>query len=183
MNQHLQEVLNPPDASRQERSFGSKTFREGDKVMQIRNNYSLEWKRWNLSGEEETGRGVFNGDIGHISKIEIGKELLTILFDDDRQVIYPFALVDELEPAYAITIHKSQGSEFPALILPMFPGPPVLMTRNLLYTAITRARSLVVLVGHKQVLYRMIQNNRTQERYSGLEERLVQLLEFMEKSS
>ncbi|RQD72234.1 MAG: ATP-dependent RecD-like DNA helicase [Tindallia sp. MSAO_Bac2] len=183
MNQHLQEVLNPPDASRRERNFGSKTFREGDKIMQIRNNYSLEWKRWDSSGQEETGRGVFNGDIGHISKIETEKELLTILFDDDRQVIYPFALVDELEPAYAITIHKSQGSEFPAVILPMFPGPPVLMTRNLLYTAITRARSLVVLVGHKQILYRMIQNNRTQERYSGLEERLVQLLDFVEESS
>ncbi|SDY62186.1 SF1B family DNA helicase RecD2 [Tindallia californiensis] len=180
LNQHLQQVLNPPEKDRQERAFGSKVFREGDKVMQIRNNYSLEWSRIDPLGMEETGRGVFNGDIGHIAAIQVEKELLTILFDDDRQVVYPFALVDELEPAYAITIHKSQGSEFPAVVLPMYPGPPVLMTRNLLYTAITRARSLVVLIGHKQVLYRMIQNNRTQERFSGLEERLKQVMEYME---
>ena len=180
LNQHLQEVLNPADVSRQERSFGNRTFREGDKIMQIRNNYSLEWTRRDHDGQEDKGRGVFNGDIGHIAKIEKGRELLTVLYDDDRKVEYPFALMDELEPAYAITIHKSQGSEFPAVILPMFPGPNVLMTRNLLYTAITRARSLVVLIGHKQVLYRMIRNNRTQERHSGLEERLAQLLEYVE---
>lgn len=181
LNQHLQEVLNPANPSRREQNHGNRVFREGDKIMQVRNNYSLEWTRKDPEGQEDKGRGVFNGDIGHIAEINKQRELLTVLYEDDRKVAYPFALMDELEPAYAITIHKSQGSEFPAVILPMFPGPRVLMTRNLLYTAITRARSLVVLVGHKQVLYRMIQNNRTQERYSGLEERLNQLLEFLEE--
>ena len=180
LNTHLQQVMNPPSEDRQERPHGDRTFREGDRVMQVRNNYSLEWyRRTTPEGEEEEGgRGVFNGDLGRVETISKEKEALTVLFDDDRLVDYPFALLDELEPAYAITVHKSQGSEFPVVILPLFTAPWVLMTRNLLYTAITRARVLVVLIGSKAVLHRMIENNRIQYRHSGLGRRLKQVMEF-----
>ncbi|MDW7672260.1 MAG: ATP-dependent RecD-like DNA helicase [Bacillota bacterium] len=179
MNAYLQEVMNPPAADRQEQTHGDRVFRERDRVMQIRNNYSLEWRRYVSAGEsEDTGRGVFNGDLGRVEMIDRQKERLTVLFDDGRLVDYSFQLLDELEPAYAITVHKSQGSEFPVVILPLFTAPWVLMTRNLLYTAITRARVLVVLIGSRMVLHRMIENNRIQYRHSGLCRRLQKVTEF-----
>ncbi|SMP52453.1 SF1B family DNA helicase RecD2 [Anoxynatronum buryatiense] len=189
LNEHLQQVMNPPAPHRKEKNHGDKVFREGDRVMQIRNNYSLEWRRVvedtatgriKTMGQEEGNRGVFNGDLGRIHQIDSQRELLTILFDDQRLAEYPFALLDELEPAWAITVHKSQGSEFPVVILPLFPAPWVLMTRNLLYTAITRARVLVVLIGSRAVLHRMVENNRIQYRHSCLGSRLAQVALFHE---
>ncbi len=180
LNTYLQGVMNPSDDDKAEHPYGDQTIREGDRVMQIRNNYSLEWRRATPSGigEEDQGRGVFNGDLGRVEAISKQQETLTVLFDDDRLVDYHFAILDELEPAYAITVHKSQGSEFPVVIIPLFTAPWVLMTRNLLYTAITRARVLVVLIGNRAVLHKMIQNNRIQFRHSGLCRRLKQVAEF-----
>ena len=180
LNTYLQQVMNPAQEGRREKIYGDRLFREGDRVMQVRNNYSLEWRRNQDPEPEETGRGVFNGDLGRVEAINELQESVTVLFDDEKIVAYPYALLDELEPAYAITIHKSQGSEFPVVILPIFAGPWVLMTRNLLYTAITRARVLVILIGSREVLHRMIQNNRIQYRYSGLGERLRKVAEFYE---
>ena len=184
LNRYLQQALNPPLENRRELNHGDRLFREGDRVMQIRNQYSLEWRRKTTAGdgEEEMGRGVFNGDIGRVEAIHSHRESLTVLFDDDRLVDYPLALLDELEPAYAITVHKSQGSEFPVVVMPLFPSPPMLMTRNLLYTAVTRARKLVVLVGSERVMEQMVENNRIQFRHSGLCHRLQQLLTFHQES-
>lgn len=163
LNLKLQEILNPKSQEKREKEFRNTLFREGDKVMQIKNNYSLKWKSVNF---EDEGVGVFNGDIGYIKKIN--DDSVTILFDDDRKVIYENIFVDELELAYAMTIHKSQGSEFPIVVMPMFMGPPMLMNKNLLYTGITRAKKMVVLVGEKKALHFMIKNNNIIERYSGL---------------
>ena len=189
LNEYLQQVMNPPATHRKEKPHGDRVFREGDRVMQVRNNYSLEWRRVVVDdtngkirtlAQEEGNRGVFNGDLGRVHGIYPQAETLTVLFDDQRLVEYPFALLDELEPAWAITVHKSQGSEFPVVILPLFPAPWVLMTRNLLYTAITRARVLVVLIGSRGVLHRMVENNRIQYRHSCLASRLAQVALFHE---
>jgi exodeoxyribonuclease V alpha subunit len=168
LNDMLQEVINPPAKKKVEKKFGNKTFREGDKVMQIRNNYNLEW----ISKYGDEGTGVFNGDIGIISEIDAAARSLTVLFDQEREVVYDFPSVDELVLAYAVTVHKSQGSEFKAIIMPMVFGPPMLMSRNILYTAITRAKTLVVLVGDKKAMQEMIRRNQEQHRQSGLRERL-----------
>ncbi|UWV48497.1 ATP-dependent RecD-like DNA helicase [Acetivibrio thermocellus] len=170
LNIELQKVLNPEDGKKKQKAFRNYVFREGDRVMQIKNNYNLRWEKINGPGQE--GAGVFNGDMGIIVEIDDEEQKIKVLFDDEKLVEYDYTILDELEPAYAVTIHKSQGSEFPVVILPVFPGPSVLMTRNLLYTAITRARELVILVGNKDCLYGMIMNDRETKRNSDLAEKL-----------
>jgi len=170
LNVELQKVLNPEDGRKKEKSFHGFTFREGDRVMQIKNNYNLKWKR--ITESDVEGEGVFNGDMGVIRSIDFEERIVTVLFDDDKEVQYDFTIMDEIEPAFAVTIHKSQGSEFPVVILPVFPGPAVLMTRNLLYTAVTRAKNLVILVGIENSIKEMIDNKKETERFSSLMEKL-----------
>lgn len=178
LNAALQKVLNPPNGRKKEKEQNNGTiFREGDKVMQIRNNYKLEWCIYSEKGrfKVEEGVGVFNGDMGIIREIDEYNEEIVVLFDDDKEVRYPYNLLDELELSYAITIHKSQGSEYPAVVMPLLSGPRVLLTRNLLYTAVTRAKQCVVIVGNGHLVESMIQNNDEQKRYSSLSERLQEL--------
>lgn len=175
LNRELQAVLNPADPMKNEKSFGDRIFREGDKVMQIRNNYQLSWKR--LSDFTE-GEGVFNGDIGFIDAIDKEYGQLTVVFDDDRYATYDNSQLDELELAYAITVHKSQGSEFPVMVMPVSWFPPMLATRNLLYTAVTRGKDAVVLVGSENKLNGMVDNNRITARYSGLKSKLSRMMEL-----
>ena len=174
LNNKLQEVLNPKSPSKKEKELKEVIFREGDKVMQTKNNYSLKWIRVNGSGENE-GVGVFNGDMGFIQSINEEEKTITIIFDDERKVIYDYIYLDELELAYAITIHKSQGSEFKVIITPAFMGSPLLMNKNLLYTAITRAKELVVVVGIPKALKHMVSNTRSMERYSSLRDRIIDI--------
>lgn len=170
LNKELQTILNPPSPKKREYETHGFVFREGDKVMQIKNNYKLEWAIYDGSGyfEQEKGMGVFNGDIGMIREIDTYAEELTVVMDDDKVVKYGFKMLEELELAYAITIHKAQGSEYPAVILPVLNGPKVLMHRNLLYTAITRAKKCVVIVGNGYKIHEMVDNADEQKRYSGL---------------
>ena len=170
LNELLQSVLNPKVPERREKKFRDRIFREGDKVMQIRNNYDLSWEREN-NGMRQEGTGVYNGDIGRIEKIDPTQECMIIRVDD-RVVSYDFSLVDELELAYAVTVHKSQGSEYPVVILPIYRFSPRLMTRNLLYTAVTRASEMVILVGDEEQVKAMVDNNRQSKRYSALAKRL-----------
>ena len=172
LNRMLQERLNPPARSKKERSVGENHFREGDKVMQVRNNYQAEWTRGSGFKEEE-GLGVFNGDIGIIECIDDSG--VTVYFDDERRVVYDEAMLQDLELAYAMTIHKSQGSEFSTVVLALLPGPPQMTVRNLLYTAVTRAKQRVVMVGSETILARMVENNKTAHRYTALGERIVAL--------
>ena len=174
LNRVLQETFNPPAADKREKEFGERTFREGDKVMQIRNNYDLTW----TTKTGESGSGVFNGDIGFIRGINYFSETLTVEFEEGKTVSYPYSDCDELELAYAVTIHKSQGSEYPAVILPLHSGPDMLMNRNLLYTAVTRARSAVVIVGRYETFCRMIDNHDRSKRLSGLKEMIINAHEF-----
>ena len=173
LNARLQQALNPPSPDLEEKKYGDKIFREGDKVMQIRNNYQLLWKR---SGDFTEGEGVFNGDIGFIHYIDNEEGTVTVVFDEDKYVQYDVTSLDELELAYAMTVHKSQGSEFPVVIMPLSWFPPMLATRNLLYTAVTRGKKLVVMVGSPKQLQSMIANDRIKERYSGLAARLGEQL-------
>lgn len=170
LNRELQAILNPMSPMKKEHEAHNTIFREGDKVMQIKNNYKLEWAIYDNSGyfEQEKGMGIFNGDIGIIQEIDTYTEQVKVIMDDDRVVKYDFKMLDELELAYAITIHKSQGSEYPAVILPILGGPRVLLHRNLLYTAITRAKQCVVIVGNGYKIYEMVDNVDEQKRYSGL---------------
>lgn len=173
LNGILQQYLNPPAESKREKEHGDTLFREGDKVMQTKNNYQLEWEirsKYGLSIDK--GTGVFNGDMGIIKEINDFAETMTVEFEEGRMVEYSFKLLDELELAYAITIHKSQGSEYPAVVIPLLSGPSMLMNRNLLYTAVTRARKCVTLVGNDTTFGEMIQNTSQQKRYSGLKNRL-----------
>ena len=173
LNGILQQYLNPPDRSKREKEHGDMIFREGDKVMQTKNNYQLEWKISTKFGlTVDKGMGIFNGDMGIIKEINDFAETMTVEFDEGRKVEYSFKLLDELELAYAITIHKSQGSEYPAVVIPLLNGPSMLMNRNLLYTAVTRARKCVTLVGNEKTFFQMIHNISQQKRYSGLCERL-----------
>lgn len=175
-NRFLQTNLNPSSDRRAEIPAGSDVFREGDKVMHIRNNYEIDWEMRTKSGfVYEQGKGVFNGDIGVITKINEHTRMLEVRFDDGKYVIYNFDLLEELVLAYATTIHKAQGSEYPAVILPLLSGPPLLMNRNILYTAVTRAKQCVCVVGTEDAVNRMIRNVREQKRYSGLKARILNL--------
>ena len=173
LNQILQRYLNPPDPSRKEKEIGQGLFREGDKVMQVRNNYQMEWEiRGRYGIAIEKGVGVFNGDTGIIRTINDFSETAEIEFEDGRWAEYSFKQLDELELAYAVTIHKSQGSEYPAVIIPLLSGPRMLMNRNLLYTAVTRARKCVTVVGSEETFREMIKNEKQQRRYSSLDLRI-----------
>ena len=175
LNERLQEILNSPSKDKKEIKQKNLIFREGDKVMQTKNNYNLKWTSITGIGESE-GEGVFNGDVGFIRNIDEEEKIITVIFDDERKVIYDSDSIEELELAYAITIHKSQGSEFKVVIIPAFTGAPFLMNRNLLYTGITRAKELVVVVGYPQALKYMVDNKSSMERYSSLEYKIKQVL-------
>ncbi len=176
LNLALQKVLNPPSKKKYEKSFRELVFREGDKVMQIKNDYQMDWKIYSSAGEVlEEGSGIFNGDIGLIEDINDFEECITICFDEEKIVKYPYAALDGLELAYAMTVHKSQGSEYPVVILPLYDAGSRLLTRNLLYTAITRAKNYVILVGQERIAERMIANNREVSRYSGLTDALADM--------
>lgn len=176
LNRILQEYLNPPDRNKREHEHGDQIFREGDKVMQIKNNYQLEWEiRGRYGIPVEKGVGIFNGDMGIVREINLHTERVTVEFDEHRMVEYPYAGLDELELAYAVTIHKSQGSEYPAVVIPLLTGPRMLMSRNLLYTAVTRAKKCVTLVGDPQTFEQMIDNIVEHRRYTTLAKRICEL--------
>lgn len=175
LNNELQSILNPPSKDKKERKFKDSVFREGDKVMQTKNNYSLKWNRINGYGDNE-GVGIFNGDMGFIESISEENRTVTVVFDDERRIVYDNLYVEELELAYAITIHKSQGSEFKVIITPAFMGSAFLMNRNILYTGITRAKELVVVVGNQRALKYMVDNTNSMERYSSLKERILDII-------
>ena len=174
LNAALQGRLNPPGAARKEKACRDMVFREGDRVMQIKNNYTLSWRSASDEGEQTAGEGVFNGDMGIVRTIDPKNNTLTVLFDDGKIVEYDYENLDELELSYAITVHKSQGSEFPAVVISLAGIPPMLTCRNLLYTAVTRAKQLVVLVGDTGTIKSMVQNITEKERYTGLKERLAE---------
>ena len=176
LNRQLQDIINPPSPDLEEKSFGDRILREGDKVMQIKNNYQLSWK----NAEDFTeGEGVFNGDVGFIQSIDREFNEITVVYDEVKYVTYDFGQADELDLAYAVTVHKSQGSEFPVIIMPVSWFPPMLATRNLLYTAVTRGKRAVVLVGSENKLRAMVDNDRISERFSGLVYRMRNLV-YME---
>ena len=184
LNQILQRYLNPPDEKKKEKEIGQRLFREGDKVMQVKNNYQLEWEilgRYKIPVDK--GVGVFNGDTGIMTEINEFAETATVEFEDGRQAEYSFKQLEELELAYAVTIHKSQGSEYPAVILPILSGPRMLMNRNLLYTAVTRARKCVTVVGSETTFAEMIRNEKQQQRYRSMDRRIRELDESEQKES
>lgn len=176
LNRILQQYLNPPDENKKEKEVSDGLFREGDKVMQVKNNYQLAWEITNSYGIViEKGTGVFNGDCGVIKEINFFAELVTVQFEEEKTVEYRFTELDELELAYAITVHKSQGSEYPAVVIPVLSGPRMLFTRNILYTAVTRAKSCVTLVGNSEVIKYMIENVNNQKRYTSLDKRIEEM--------
>jgi exodeoxyribonuclease V alpha subunit len=166
LNSVLQSAINPSAYGKKEKAFRDTTYREGDKVMQTKNNYDIAWQK---NGVE--GFGIYNGDIGIIRKIDMIAQSMTIDFDG-RMANYDFSMTEELELAYAITVHKSQGSEYPTVILPAYGAPPMLLTRNLLYTAVTRAETRVIVVGRSDIVEAMVSNNRQSMRYTGLTRRV-----------
>lgn len=171
LNTLLQEALNPPASDKEEIKHGERIFRRGDKVMHVKNNYQLEW----IDGSGTEGVGVFNGDMGTILSVDREEQELTVLFDDDRTAIYEYAMQDELELAYCLSVHKSQGSEFNCVVMPVVGGPPMLLTRNLFYTALTRAKKLVVLVGREEAVADMVHNDHIARRYTALCQRMREL--------
>ncbi len=176
MNNYLRDRLNPPDPRKKEYLFRETLFREGDKVMQIKNNYQAEWEivgKYNIP--IDAGTGVFNGDMGRIKEISEPFSNLTVEFDDGRRITYPFSDLDELELAYAITVHKSQGSEYAAVVMPIMAGPRQLLNRNLLYTGVTRAKQCLVMLGSTKVVQEMIDNNTENRRFSGLKDRIIEI--------
>lgn len=176
LNGILQQYLNPPAPGKREHISGGQTYREGDKVMQVKNNYQLEWEIVSRYGiPVDRGTGVFNGDMGKILEINEGASSLIVEYDEQRRVTYPFTLLDELELSYAVTIHKSQGSEYPAVILPLLSGPRMLFNRNLLYTAVTRARSCVTILGSSATVKGMIENNSENRRFTALTDRISEI--------
>ena len=178
LNLILQEYLNPPEEGKKEHAYGDHVFREGDKVMQIRNNYQATWEivgKYNIA--VDSGMGVFNGDMGVIKEINEYSQDMIVEFDEKRRVRYPFADLDELELSYAITIHKSQGSEYPAVIMPLLGGPRMLLNRNLLYTAVTRAKNTVCILGSSQTVMTMVSNEQQLKRYTGLKDRIKDIFE------
>ena len=164
LNILLQQMLNPPSKYKREHTFRDRIFREGDRVMQTRNNYDIEWNR---DADDKDGSGIFNGDIGIVEKINTAESAMTICFDD-RRVVYDFGLLEDLDHAYAVTVHKSQGSEYPIVIIPMCSAANMLLSRNLLYTAVTRAEKMVILVGREEIVETMVGNDRQTLRYTGL---------------
>lgn len=172
LNRLLQNAVNPERPGIDSITHGDTEFRTGDKVIQTKNDYQLEYTRKTLFGTEE-GAGVFNGDVGYIIRIDPSEHSMTVCFDDDRYVTYQRSQLDSLELAYCLTVHKSQGSEFPVVVMPVVSGPPMLMARNLLYTALTRAKRLVVLVGREEIIKVMVDNNFVFKRYTTLKERLI----------
>ncbi len=172
LNQLLQNALNPPSLRKKEIIYGGNTFREGDKVMHVKNNYKLTWQ----TDDGGEGKGVFNGDMGVIAAIDREDQTVTVRYDDERTVEYEYAQLEELELAYCLSVHKSQGSEFPAVVLPVVGGPKMLLTRNLFYTALTRARRLVVLVGREDVIGQMVENDHIATRYTALETRIQEIM-------
>jgi exodeoxyribonuclease V alpha subunit len=180
LNTLLQARLNPPAPDKKERESGATVFREGDKVMQIRNNYDVSWEQVDPASKRavDRGTGIYNGDMGIITTIDEDDAIMTVLFDDNRRVLYEFSQLDDLELAYAVTVHKSQGSEYKVVVIPVFGGPPMLLSRNLLYTAVTRARELAVLVGLPETMHRMVDNNRVMARYTALARRLHELYDL-----
>ena len=176
LNQILQKYLNPPDAKKEEIAHGDGVLRLGDKVMQIKNNYQMEWEIVSKYGIAiDKGLGVFNGDVGVVKEINATAKTVTIEFDDMRRVTYPIGSLEEIELAYAITIHKSQGSEYPAVVMPLLTGPRMLFNRNLLYTGVTRAKSCVTILGSKDTVCQMIANENEQKRYTGLKDRICEI--------
>jgi len=176
LNPILQKYLNPPEDNKREVEHDGVIFREGDKVMQIKNNYQLEWEiRGKYGIAYDKGLGVFNGDMGYIASINTYSETIEVIYDENRRVEYTYALLEELELAYAVTIHKSQGSEYPAVLIPLLSGPRMLFNRNLLYTALTRARRSVVILGRKSVFEEMIGNTESRKRYSGLKDAIKEM--------
>ncbi len=175
LNRILQENFNPHREGVAEKKFMDRVFRVGDKVMQIKNNYRMDWK---ILSQGESGQGVFNGDVGFITHIDTDNQNVTVIYDDEKYVEYDFSQLDELELAYAVTVHKSQGCEFPIMVMPVSWFPPMLATRNLLYTAVTRGKKVVVLVGSENRLRAMVDNDRMKLRYSGLAHRLSNLMAF-----
>lgn len=168
LNHEIQGIVNPADITKNEYKYGTKLFRDGDKVMQIKNDYDIVWSRPN----GEVGTGIYNGDMGVIESISQKDKLMTVIFDDDKEVEYPFSNLDRLELAYAVTVHKSQGSEFPIVIMPVCEFAPMLMYRNLLYTAVTRAKQMVILVGNADSIIKMVKNCDQHKRYTGLYDKL-----------
>jgi len=179
LNRILQEKLNPIVKGKDEIKSNKIIYRTGDKIMQTKNNYQMAWKRTDEDGYVESGEGIFNGDIGYIRYVNKIDQEIVVEFDDSKEVTYSYNQLDELIHAYAVTIHKSQGSEFPAAIIPVTWAPPMLLTRNLFYTAVTRAQNLVVLVGYKKYVKDMIDNNKIDRRYSNLENRLDKVKDFI----
>jgi exodeoxyribonuclease V alpha subunit len=174
LNKEMQQLLNPPRTGLAEKEYKDKTFRCGDRVMQIKNNYDLRWKY--IDDYSVEGQGVFNGDLGVIHSIDNENGLLNVLYEEKRLVGYDMTQLEELELAYAITVHKSQGSEFPLVVMPLTWFPPMLANRNLLYTAVTRAKKAVVLIGSENIVMSMVDNNQILERYSGLAPRLTEFI-------
>ena len=173
LNNKIQEVLNPSSHSKKEKEFNGKIYREGDKVMQIINNYD---KKFSINGEFFDG--VFNGDIGYIERIDNVNQKLTVMFDEEKEVVYEFDELEQLEHAYAVTIHKSQGSEFDYVVLPLYVSYPKLFTRNLLYTAMTRAKKMLIIVGSKKVINFMVDNVESKNRKTGLKEKLIEKINY-----
>ena len=175
LNRELQRRMNPPSKTKKEMICGDDIFREGDKVMQIKNNYDLEWEipgMYNIPTDK--GTGVYNGDVGTVKEINGFTRELTVEFDDGRNIIYPYDNLEELELAYAVTIHKSQGSEYPVVIMPVLSGPDVLLTRNLLYTGVTRAKECVIMLGSSRTVSSMILNDTVRERYTSLDRCVIE---------
>jgi len=177
LNLLLQEALNPAAPDKPQITWGETVFRLGDKVIQTRNNYQLAWERTTGEGSEE-GAGVFNGDVGFVIRVNPESHSLTVLYDEEKTVVYESGDLEDLETAYCLSVHKAQGSEFPVIVMPVTGGPPMLLTRNLLYTAMTRARQLVVLVGTEEVIRRMVENNHVIRRYTTLSLRLTESREY-----
>ena len=180
LNAMLQAALNPPSPAKQSLRYGETVFRVGDKVIQTRNDYQIEWRKHTPAGWED-GEGVFNGDVGFITSVDEEERCMTVLFDEEKEVVYQSTQLENVELAYCLSVHKSQGSEFPVVVMPVAGGPPMLLTRNLFYTALTRARSLVVLVGREEVVRQMVENDHIMRRYTTLTERLQTMATLMPK--
>ena len=178
VNSRLHQSCEPPDGEKEEKTYSGKRFREGDKVMQIKNNYQAQWE---VVGKHnipvDSGLGVFNGDMGIVREINEYSQDVVVEFDEHRRVRYPFSELDELELSYAITIHKSQGSEYPAVIMPLLGGPRMLLNRNLLYTAVTRAKNTVCILGSSQTVLNMTANEQQLKRYTGLKDRIREVFD------